>query len=77
MIPNLRKNNHIGTVNSINWARIVAQIVYYFKGYFAATDSNNQQVSFAVPSGNFGNICAGHVAFMMGLAYQEINSCDQ
>jgi threonine synthase len=57
----------IGAVNSINWARVLAQIVYYFKGYFAATTSNDQQVSFAVPSGNFGNICAGHVARMMGL----------
>ena len=67
-----KENNHIGTVNSINWARIVAQIVYYFKGYFAATDSNDQQVSFAVPSGNFGNICAGHVAFMMGLPIKKL-----
>ena len=67
-----KEKNHIGTVNSINWARIVAQIVYYFKGYFAATDSNNQQVSFAVPSGNFGNICAGHVAFMMGLPIKKL-----
>jgi len=57
----------IGAVNSINWARVLAQIVYYFKGYFAATESNEQQVSFAVPSGNFGNICAGHIARMMGL----------
>jgi threonine synthase len=57
----------IGTVNSINWARVSAQIVYYFKGYFAATQSNDEQVAFAVPSGNFGNICAGHIARMMGL----------
>ncbi len=57
----------IGTVNSINWARLVAQVVYYFAGYFQATQSNDQQVSFTVPSGNFGNICAGHVARMMGL----------
>jgi threonine synthase len=57
----------IGAVNSINWARVVAQIVYYFKGYFAATQSNDEQVAFAVPSGNFGNICAGHIARMMGL----------
>jgi threonine synthase len=57
----------IGAVNSINWARVVAQIVYYFKGYFAATKSNDEQVDFAVPSGNFGNICAGHIARMMGL----------
>jgi len=57
----------IGAVNSINWARVLAQIVYYFKGYFAATRSSDEQVSFAVPSGNFGNICAGHIARMMGL----------
>ncbi len=57
----------IGAVNSINWARVLAQIVYYFKGYFAATTSNDEQVAFAVPSGNFGNICAGHIARMMGL----------
>jgi len=57
----------IGAVNSINWARVLAQIVYYFKGYFAATKSNDEQVAFSVPSGNFGNICAGHIARMMGL----------
>jgi threonine synthase len=57
----------IGAVNSINWARVAAQVVYYFKGYFAATRSNDEQVDFVVPSGNFGNICAGHVARMMGL----------
>jgi threonine synthase len=57
----------IGAVNSINWARVMAQVVYYFKGYFAATSSNDQDVAFCVPSGNFGNICAGHIARMMGL----------
>jgi threonine synthase len=57
----------IGAVNSINWARVAAQVVYYFKGYFAATRSNDEQAAFAVPSGNFGNIFAGHVARMMGL----------
>jgi threonine synthase len=59
--------HRIGAVNSINWARVVAQVVYYFKGYFAATQSNDEQVSFAVPTGNFGNIFAGHIARMMGL----------
>src|SRR3954469_22060345 len=54
----------IGTVNSINWARVVAQVVYYFRGYLSATTSNDQKVSFTVPSGNFGNICAGHIARM-------------
>ncbi|MBU3647534.1 MAG: threonine synthase [Limnohabitans sp.] len=57
----------IGTVNSINWARMLAQVVYYFAGYFQATTANSQKVSFTVPSGNFGNVCAGHVARMMGL----------
>ena len=62
-----KRKYRIGTVNSINWARLVAQVVYYFAGYFQATQSNEQKVSFTVPSGNFGNICAGHVARMMGL----------
>ncbi|MDE1544191.1 threonine synthase [Dechloromonas agitata] len=57
----------IGAVNSINWARVAAQIVYYFQGYFLATRSNDEQVAFCVPSGNFGNICAGHIARQMGL----------
>ncbi|MBV2235690.1 MAG: threonine synthase [Sterolibacterium sp.] len=62
----------IGTVNSINWARVAAQIVYYFKGYFSATQSNDEEVSFSVPSGNFGNICAGHIARMMGLPIRKL-----
>jgi threonine synthase len=62
----------IGAVNSINWGRIVAQVVYYFKGYFAATKSNDEKVSFAVPSGNFGNVLAGHIARMMGLPIKQL-----
>ncbi len=62
----------IGTVNSINWARVVAQVVYYFRGYLAATTRSDQQVSFTVPSGNFGNICAGHIARMMGLPVSKL-----
>jgi threonine synthase len=62
----------IGAVNSINWGRVAAQIVYYFKGYFAATKSNDEQVAFCVPSGNFGNICAGHIARMMGLPVAKL-----
>ena len=62
----------IGTVNSINWARVVAQVVYYFRGYLAATTDNQQKVSFTVPSGNFGNICAGHIARMMGLPIDKL-----
>lgn len=62
----------IGAVNSINWARVAAQIVYYFAGYFAATRGNAEQVDFAVPSGNFGNILAGHVAREMGLPIRRL-----
>lgn len=67
-----KAEHKIGAVNSINWARVAAQIVYYFKGYFAATSDNSQQVSFAVPSGNFGNVCAGHIARMMGLPIKHL-----
>ena len=67
-----KAQHKIGAVNSINWARVAAQIVYYFKGYFAATSDNSQQVSFAVPSGNFGNVCAGHIARMMGLPIKHL-----
>ena len=67
-----KRRYRIGTVNSINWARLLAQVVYYFAGYFQATRSNTETVSFAVPSGNFGNVCAGHVARMMGLPIQRL-----
>ncbi|MDZ7938659.1 MAG: threonine synthase [Rhodoferax sp.] len=67
-----KRKYKIGTVNSINWARLLAQVVYYFAGYIQATQSNAQKVSFAVPSGNFGNVCAGHVARMMGLPVHKL-----
>jgi threonine synthase len=96
-----KRQYKIGTVNSINWARLLAQVVYYFAGYFQATEmaptlpasrgslppeganfprggpSENcptppRTVSFAVPSGNFGNVCAGHVARMMGLPIAKL-----
>ena len=67
-----KRRYKIGTVNSINWARLLAQVVYYFAGYFQVTTSNAEQVSFAVPSGNFGNVCAGHVARMMGLPIHQL-----
>ena len=67
-----KKKHNIGSVNSINWARIVAQIVYYFKGYFAVTKSNDEVVSFTVPSGNFGNVFAGYVARRMGLPVKKL-----
>ena len=92
-----KKKYKIGTVNSINWARLMAQVVYYFSGYFQATSNHAGQfsdgpplgklapsggsvvreatsvgVSFTVPSGNFGNVCAGHVARMMGLPIDKL-----
>jgi threonine synthase len=67
-----KARHRIGAVNSINWARVAAQVVYYFKGYFAATQTDSQQVSFAVPSGNFGNIYAGYVARRMGLPVRHL-----
>jgi threonine synthase len=96
-----KRQYRIGTVNSINWARLLAQVVYYFAGYIQATEPsaptlgadapalppvgaqttlgrpggglvNDQQVSFTVPSGNFGNVCAGHVARMMGLPIAQL-----
>lgn len=67
-----KERHRIGTVNSINWARVSAQIVYYFAAYFAVTARNDQLVSFAVPSGNFGNICAGHIARQMGLPVHRL-----
>jgi threonine synthase len=67
-----KRQYKIGTVNSINWARLLAQVVYYFAGYFQATTDNDQKVSFTVPSGNFGNVCAGHVARQMGLPIQTL-----
>jgi threonine synthase len=67
-----KRQYKIGTVNSINWARLVAQVVYYFAGYFQATKHNSEKVSFTVPSGNFGNVCAGHVARMMGLPVDKL-----
>ena len=67
-----KRRYRIGTVNSINWARLLAQVVYYFAGYFQVSSDNGQRVSFTVPSGNFGNVCAGHVARMMGLPVAQL-----
>jgi threonine synthase len=67
-----KARNHIGAVNSINWARVAAQMVYYFKAYFAATRSDAEAVDFAVPSGNFGNIYAGYAARRMGLPIRRL-----
>lgn len=57
----------LGAVNSINWARVLAQVVYYFHAWLRATDTSDVPVNFAVPTGNFGDIFAGYVAKRMGL----------
>ena len=68
-----KRRYKIGTVNSINWARLLAQVVYYFAGYFQTpVSAHGGQVGFTVPSGNFGNVCAGHVARMMGLPIAQL-----
>jgi len=67
-----KKENNVGAVNSINWGRILAQVIYYFKGYFSVTQTNKTFVDFTVPTGNFGNICAGHIARMMGLPIRHL-----
>jgi len=67
-----KRRYKIGTVNSIIWARLLAQVVYYFAGYFQSTSSSSERVSFTVPSGNFGNVCAGHVSRMMGLPIEKL-----
>jgi len=62
----------IGTVNSINWARVAAQVVYYVSGYLAVAAKSGEPVDFAVPSGNFGNVLAGHVARAMGVPIRRL-----
>lgn len=71
-----KSDMRIGTVNSINWARITAQVVYYFTGYFQAVNAfglrYGDPVDFCVPSGNFGNVLSGHVAKSMGLPVGQL-----
>jgi threonine synthase len=76
-----KRAHRIGSVNSINWARVAAQVVYYFRGWFAATGGTGSppaaggggpRVSFCVPSGNFGNILAGWIAKNMGLPIDRL-----
>lgn len=72
MDKGFKKKYNIGAVNSINWARILAQVVYYVKGYLEATKNSGERITFSVPTGNFGNICAGHVARMCGLPIENL-----
>lgn len=71
-----KQRQKIGTVNSINWGRISAQVVYYFNAYLRVVSQPGKKigdpVSFSVPSGNFGNVLAGHIARMMGLPIRKL-----
>lgn len=68
-----RDANHLGAVNSINWARVLAQIVYYFYAAFRVQEQTGaQQVRFSIPTGNFGDIFAGYVACRMGLPIDKL-----
>ena len=67
-----KRENRIGAVNSINWARLMAQVVYYISSWIHVTENNEQKVSFSVPTGNFGDICAGHIARSMGLPIDRL-----
>jgi threonine synthase len=78
-----KRRHCLGAVNSINWARLVAQVVYYIAAWLRVS-TTDEVVDFCVPTGNFGNIMAGHVARMMGvpigrlvLATNENNVLDE
>tara|TARA_Y100000768_G_scaffold388586_1_gene385380 strand:- start:3114 stop:4514 length:1401 start_codon:yes stop_codon:yes gene_type:complete len=66
-----KKNNNLGAINSINWARIMCQITYYF--YSASRISNNESIVYSVPTGNFGDILAGYISKKMGLKFKRLN----
>ncbi len=70
----LKRRLSLGAVNSINWARVVAQVVYYVVAWLRVTDQvgADAPVSFSVPTGNFGNICAAHIAREMGLPIHRL-----
>ena len=65
-----KARHRLGAVNSINWARLMAQVVYYFAAWLQLP--GDEPISFAVPSGNFGNIAAGHIAREMGLPIHRL-----
>jgi|TARA_B100001250_G_scaffold214346_1_gene183888 threonine synthase len=67
-----KKRYFLGSVNSINWARILAQIVYYFYAWFRVVKSSHELLSFVVPTGNFGNVLAGYYSKCMGLPIDKL-----
>ncbi|KAF4627085.1 hypothetical protein G7Y89_g11073 [Cudoniella acicularis] len=74
--PQINEILNLGAVNSINWARILAQTTYYFHAYFALLKSKSYEpghkVRFVVPTGNFGDILAGYFAKRMGLPIEKL-----
>ena len=67
-----KKNNTLTAINSINWARIMCQTVYYFYA-MSRLESDNKKVIFSVPTGNFGDILAGYISIKMGLKISKLN----
>ena len=68
-----KQQYHLGAVNSVNWARVLAQMVYYFyAGFRVMEQTASESVRFAVPTGNFGDILAGYLAKQMGLPVSEL-----
>jgi threonine synthase len=68
-----KQKHALGAVNSINWARVLAQVVYYFYACFQVQKSTGaKEVEFSVPTGNFGDIFAGYIAMQMGLPIKKL-----
>jgi threonine synthase len=67
-----KSDYRLGAVNSVNWARVLAQIVYYVHACLALDASDDRKVSFSVPTGNFGDIFAGYLAMEMGLPIERL-----
>jgi threonine synthase len=68
-----KQTYHLGAINSINWARVLAQMVYYFYAWGKVSKGDtSKMVSFAVPTGNFGDIFAGYLAWRMGLPVKKL-----
>ena len=67
-----KKSNNLTAINSINWARIMCQTVYYFYA-MSRLDTSNKSVLFSVPTGNFGDILAGYISMKMGLKISKLN----
>ncbi len=72
-----KARHRLGAVNSVNWARLLAQIVYYVYATLALDDGGRKRVSFSVPTGNFGDIFAGYLALQMGLADRPADLRDE